>query len=229
MRFQDRAEAGRRLAMLLRPFRDESMQLFGLGGGGVRVGYEVARALRVPLDLWVARQVEAPEQPGLAVGAVSEGEGFFLDVDGVRAASANAAELTRWMDAQAGEVALCAQRLRGPHARHAPTGGTVVLVAEGIAAGDLRIHAALRGLRRQRPGRLLLAAPAGMAGELERLRVEADEVLCVQFSWDLASASQAYEAFPPVLSFEVRQLLGQARQWTSQVREAGLEEGSRWM
>jgi putative phosphoribosyl transferase len=229
MRFRDRAEAGRRLAMLLRPFRDESMQLFGLGGGGVRVGLEVAQMLRVPLDIWVARQVEAPAQPGLGVGAVAEGEGFFLDVEGVRSAEASAPELTRWMDGQAGEVALCAQRLRGPYARHVATGGTAVLVAEGIAAGDWRIHAALRGLRRQRPRQLLLAAPAGMAGELERLRGEADEVLCVQFAWDLSCVSQAYEALPPVLAFEVRQLLGQARQWAPRVQGERPEEGARWM
>ncbi|MDC0712450.1 phosphoribosyltransferase family protein [Stigmatella sp. ncwal1] len=229
MRFRDRAEAGRRLAMLLRPYREEALQVFGLGGSGVRVGYEVARTLEAPLDIWVAQQVEAPAQPGLEVGAVSEGEGFFLDVDGVRAAAAPASELTRWMDGHAGEVALRAQRLRGIHSRWVPTGVTAVLVVDGIAAGDLRIHAALRGLRRQVPKRLLLAAPVGVAGELERLRVEADEVLCVQFSWELGSVAQAYEAFAPVQSSEVRQLLARARQWAPPPGEGVPEQGGGWM
>lgn len=215
--------------MLLRPYRDGAMQVFGLGGGGVRVGYEVAHALEVPLDIWVSQRVEAPEQPGLEVGAVSEGEGFFLDVDGVRAASAPASELTRWMDGHAGEVALTAQRLRGHFPRRVPTGATAVLVVDGVAAGDMRIHAALRGLRRQGPRRLLLAAPVGVARELERLRVEADEVLCVQFAWELGSVAHAYEVFPLVPSVQVRQLLEQARQWAPLPGEGAPEEGGRWM
>jgi putative phosphoribosyl transferase len=226
MRFRDRADAGRRLAARLLPYRGTAgVQVFGLGGGGVRVGYEVTRALGAPLEVWVARAVEAPDRTGLRLGAVSEGEGFFLEADAVRSTAEPAAELMRWMDAEAGEVALEAQRLRGGHPRMEVAGGTALLVVEGIAVGDFQVYAALRGLRRQQPRRLVLAAPVAAAEELERLRLEADEVVCLHPVWALLAVTHAYEDFRDMADIEVRQVLERARQ-LAPAREA-LEAGER--
>ncbi len=212
MRFKDRADAGRRLASLLLRYRGHSVRLFGLNGGGVRVGYEVARALETELDAWVARTVEVRGQAGLRLGAVSEGQGYFLNAEMVRSVAAPASELTRWMDAEAGEVALEAERLRGSRLRLEGGTGTVVLVVDGIAVGDCEVYAALRGLRRQDPRHLVLAAPVAAAEELERLRLEADEVICPQPVWSLLSVESAYEDFRSVPDIEVRQLLERARE-----------------
>ncbi len=149
------------------------------GWGGLRVAFEVAQALEAPLDVWIARGVESSEEGARAVGAVAEGQGLYLDVEGIRSAVAPAAELSRWMDAQAGEVALAAQQLRGGHPRLETAGCTALLVVDGIAAETGPVFAALRGLRRQGPRRLVLAAPVASAEELERLRPEVDEVMCL--------------------------------------------------
>lgn len=212
MRFRDRADAGRRLATLLLPHGGHDARVFGMNRGGVRVAYEVARALGLPLELWVARTVEVPGRPGSRLGAVAEGEGFFLNAEMVRSISAPTSELTRWMDLEAGEVALAAQRLRGGHPRLAPGAGTALLVVEGIAVGDVEVYAALRGLRRQGPRRLVLAAPVAAAEELERLRLEADEVQCLHPVWALLTVQQAYDSFPGCPDLEVRQLLERARE-----------------
>jgi putative phosphoribosyl transferase len=214
MRFRDRADAGRRLAARLLHYRgSEAVQVFGLEGGGLRVGYEVARALGAPLEAWVARPVEVPDRPGLRLGAVSEEGGFFLDAEAVRSTAEPAPELVRWMDAEAGEVALAAQRLRGGHPRmEVMAGGVALLVVDGIAAGDLHVYAALRGLRRQQPRRLVLAAPVAAAEELERLRLEADEVVCLHPIWALLAVTHAYDDFRNLPDIEVRELLERARQ-----------------
>src|SRR5689334_23300258 len=145
MRFRDRADAGRRLAALLLPYGNHDTRVFGMNGGGLRVAYEVARALGLPLELWVSRSVEVPRRPGAKLGAVAEGQGFFLNADMVRSVSTPASEITRWMDTEAGEVALEAQRLRGAHPRMEGGAGTALLVVEGIAVGDVQVYAALRG------------------------------------------------------------------------------------
>ncbi len=212
MRFRDRADAGRRLAAMMVDYRGDFTRVFGLDGGGLRVGYEVAQALAAPLDVWMARGVESPEQGGRAVGAVSEGEGLFLDIEGIRSAVAPAAELARWMDAEAGEVALAAQHLRGGHPRLEAAGCTALLVVDGIAVGDVEVYAALRGLRRQGPRRVVLAAPVASAEELERLRLEADEVQCLHPVWALLSIQHAYDSFPACQDLEVRQFLERARE-----------------
>ncbi|MBN1206662.1 MAG: hypothetical protein JXB05_17395 [Myxococcaceae bacterium] len=229
MRFRDRADAGRRLATLLLPYRGHETRLFGLNGGGVRLGYEVARALGAPLELWVAREVEVPGERGARMGAVAEGNGFFVSAQVVRATSAPATELTRGMDAEAGQVALEAQRLRGGHPRMEAGAGTAVLVVEGIAAGALSVYAALRGLRRQQPRQLVLAAPVGAMEELERLRLEADEVLCLHPVWALLAVEHAYDDFRELPDIELRQLLDRARELRPgrEVLEAGTS--TEWM
>ncbi|WP_224362879.1 phosphoribosyltransferase [Hyalangium versicolor] len=213
MRFRDRADAGRRLAAPLLSHRGHGTRVFGLNSGGVRVAYEVAHALGAPLELWVARTVDVPGVPLTRLGAVAEGDGFFLHADTVRSVAAPAAEMTAWMDAEAGEVALEAQRLRGAQVRMEAGTSTVVLVAEGIPAGDLQVYAALRGLRHQQPRRLVLAVPVAAAEELERLRLEADEVVCLQPIWALLSVDHAYDDLRSLPDLEVRQLLERAREF----------------
>jgi putative phosphoribosyl transferase len=143
---------------------------------------------------------------------MAEGEGFCLNAEMVRAVDAPASEMTRWMDAEAGEGALEAQRLRGTFPRLGAGAGTALLVVDGIAVGDLQTCAALRGLRRQGPRRLILAAPVAAAEELERLRLEADEVLCLQPVWSLLTVEHAYDDFHALPEPEVRQLLERGRE-----------------
>ena len=72
-RFHDRADAGRQLAQRLDAFRGQDVVALGLPRGGVPVAFEVAKALRVPLDVVVVRKLGVPFQPELAFGAIGEG------------------------------------------------------------------------------------------------------------------------------------------------------------
>ena len=229
MRFRDRAEAGRRLAAMMLAYRAGPTRVFGLDEGGLRVGSEVAQALEAPLDVWMARGVDSPEQGARAVGAVSEGQGLYLDFEGIRAAVAPAAELARWMDAQAGEVALAAQHLRGGLPRLEVAGCTALLVVDGIAAETGPVFAALRGLRRQGPRRLVLATPVASAEELERRRPEVDEVICCRPSLSLLTVAHAYDDFREVTELEARQVLRRARQRAVPATGLGMESRGDWV
>ncbi len=176
------------------------------------MGYEVASALGTFLELWAARLVEAKGRPLPKLGAVAEGEGFFLNAKAVRSIPAPASEVTRWMDTEAGELSLEAQRLRGGHARMSAGAGTVLLVVDGIAVGDFQVYAALRGLRRQSPRHLVLAAPVAAAEELEQLRLEADEVVCLQPVLALPSVQYEYDDYRALPDIEVQQLLERGRE-----------------
>ena len=74
--FDDRVDAGRQLAQRLESFRGQDIVVLGLPRGGVPVAFEVAKALRAPLDVLVVRKLGVPFQPELAFGAIGE--------DGVR-------------------------------------------------------------------------------------------------------------------------------------------------
>ena len=71
--FEDRRDAGRRLAGKLSRFEGERPVVFALPRGGVPVGYEISRSLGAPLDVFVSRKLGAPGQPEFGIGAVAAG------------------------------------------------------------------------------------------------------------------------------------------------------------
>ena len=74
MLFQDRFDAGRLLASKLRPFANRSdTVVLALPRGGVPVGFEVAKALHAPLDVFVVRKLGVPGYEELAMGAIASG------------------------------------------------------------------------------------------------------------------------------------------------------------
>src|SRR5580700_8763512 len=72
--FRDRKEAGRLLAQRLAEYanRDDAIVL-ALPRGGVPVGFEVARALHAPLDVFLVRKLGVPGREELAMGAIASG------------------------------------------------------------------------------------------------------------------------------------------------------------
>ena len=72
--FRDRREAGRFLATKLAAYAHRPDVLVpALPRGGVPVAYEVARALEVPLDVFLVRKLGIPGHEELAMGAVATG------------------------------------------------------------------------------------------------------------------------------------------------------------
>jgi putative phosphoribosyl transferase len=71
--FRDRADAGRRLARRLLRYRDSGALVLALPRGGVPVGYEVARALRLGLDVLPVQHISTANgkvvMGALALGA----------------------------------------------------------------------------------------------------------------------------------------------------------------
>src|SRR5512144_2446213 len=80
MRFKDRSEAGKQLALALEKYRDQRAVVSGRPRGGVVLAVEIARELRLPLDLIIPRKIGHPYNPEYAIGAVSEdGEPVYND------------------------------------------------------------------------------------------------------------------------------------------------------
>ncbi|WP_246357703.1 phosphoribosyltransferase [Pyxidicoccus fallax] len=209
MRFRDRADAGRHLAARLLTFRGVNARVLGLARGGLRVAYEVARALEAPLDIWGARRLSVPGRL-TTLGAVSEGGGLYLDRDTLRMSPIPEVELLSMARDEASDVETQIQRLRG-----GPTpdlGGCVLLVVDdGVISGATAV-AALQALRRQRPGRLILSTPVATPRGLEVVRAHADAVHCLDIMPGLRTVSEAYDDFRPLPDVEVWQLLARARQ-----------------
>ncbi len=72
MRLHDRMQAGELLAEKLEKYRGQQPVVFALPRGGVAVASPIARRLRAPMDLIIARKIGHPLNPEFAVCAVAE-------------------------------------------------------------------------------------------------------------------------------------------------------------
>jgi putative phosphoribosyl transferase len=208
MFFQNREQAGRALAARLGAYRNSGTVVLALPRGGVPVGREIATALGAPLDLVLVRKIGAPSQPELAIGAISDGEqpDLVLNERIVGILDVEPGYLEREKTRALAEIDRRRRLYLGGRTPVALEGRTAILVDDGLATGMTAL-AALRGVRRRHPRRIVLAVPVASPEIVEMLRPEADEIVCLQVSDELMSVGEAYLDFRQLTDEEVVALL----------------------
>jgi len=175
MPFNDRSEAGKRLAAALEAYRGERPVILALPRGGVPVAAEIATALDAPLDLILVRKVGVPFQPELAMGAVVDGGKPIIvrNEDVIGAIGISEADFQSVCQKELAEVERRRQRYLGNRPPVDVTDRTVIVVDDGLATGATT-RAALRAIWRRRPRKVVLAVPVAPSDTLADMRTEAD-------------------------------------------------------
>jgi putative phosphoribosyl transferase len=206
--FDDRRDAGRRLASALLRFKGRDPVVLALPRGGVPIGFEIAEALGAPLDLVLVRKIGAPFQPELAVAAVVDGEAteLVLNEDFLKALSISEDYIRGQVDRQLEEIERRRRLYLEGRERVRVDGRTALVVDDGIATGAT-MRAALRAVRRRQPRWLVLAVPVAPPETIESLAKEVDEVVCLAMPDDLGAIGSFYVDFRQVGDDEVRELL----------------------
>jgi putative phosphoribosyl transferase len=208
--FEDRRDAGRKLAGKLTRFGGERCVVFGLPRGGVPVAYEISRSLGAPLDVFVSRKLGAPGQPEFGIGAVAAGGVRVLSTDVVRRLGIPDEYIERITAREFAEVNRRLRYFRGGRPEPPVEGRTAVLVDDGLATG-VTARAAVEALRQRRPGRLILAAPVCAAQTAGLFESKVDELVCLSLPSDLGAIGLWYKNFEQTEDEEVVQLLEKAR------------------
>ena len=208
MRFANRSEAGRHLAKRLVDKGLPQAVVLALPRGGVPVAFEVARAMKAPLDLVLVRKVGAPREPEVAIAALAEGEPEVLELEPRTLAACGAThdDVLRALPAHRQEIARRRKLYLGGRAPLNLRGCTAVLVDDGVASGTT-VRAAIRALRQRQPERLILAVPVAPASELSRLRSLVDELICLEAPEYLGAVGQHYLDFSQTEDEEVVRLM----------------------
>jgi putative phosphoribosyl transferase len=209
MPFFDRADAGRRLAMLLEHLRGQDVVVVGLPRGGVPVAFEVARTLGAPLDVIVVRKLGVPFQPELGMGAIGEGGALVIDKRVQVAAGVSAEELAAVEASERAELDRRVRRFRGVRPPVSLAGRTVVVVDDGIATGSTA-RAACQVARARGAARVVLAVPVAPRESVTTLSCDANEVVCIEMPTRFLAIGQFYEDFTPTSDGEVVALLERA-------------------
>ena len=210
--FPDRAEAGRVLGVKLSKYAGcEDVIVLGLPRGGVPVAYEVARALRVPLDVFIVRKLGVPGFEELAVGAIASGGVRVLNQD-VASALPNAEEIIESVtQREIRELERREQEYRDGRTAPELRDRTVILIDDGLATGAT-MRAAVKALRQRGAAKIVVAVPVGPPDTCKEFEEEADEVVCASEPEFFQAVGQYYEDFSQTSDEEVRDLLARAAQ-----------------
>jgi putative phosphoribosyl transferase len=219
--FRDRVEAGDVLATRLGhyarrtsapPAGAADVLVLALPRGGVPVGARVARALGLPLDVFVVRKLGVPGHEELAMGAIASGGVQVRNDEVVDKLRIDDATIRRVVEAEALELARREQRYRGRRPPPDLAGRVAILVDDGLATGST-MRAAVAAARAAGPARVVVAVPTAPASTCEQLRREADEVVCATTPRPFRAVGYSYRSFPQTTDEEVRELLQAA--WTA--------------
>ena len=218
--FDDRVDAGRQLAQRLETFRGQDVVVLGLPRGGVPVAYEVAKALRAPLDVLLARKLGVPFQPELAFGAIGEGgEVRVINYSVVQDARLNRDDIDAAESEQRAELQRRSDRFRGGRGRISLTGRIALIVDDGVATGATA-KAACQVARAQGASRVVLAVPIGPDDIVARFAGYADEIVCLATPAFFYAVGQGYRNFTQTSDDEVIALLDRARDGFPRPRRA---------
>jgi putative phosphoribosyl transferase len=215
-RYADRSAAGRQLAQLLLPDRDSRAVVLALPPGGVVLAAEVARALRLPLDVLVAREIAIRPYPALVAGALSEGSGLCLNRALFRLPGATLNAFWREARRTAREITALVRLYRRGRSLPLLQRRSVILVDDGLSDGLVQL-AALRALRHMHAARCVVATPCATPEAIQRVARRADAVFAL--SGNAASRQDGHGHWQHPLDDEVAAALVEAyRQASGDVR-----------
>jgi putative phosphoribosyl transferase len=209
--FTNRVEAGQRLATALKDVAVKDGIVLAIPRGGVVVGYEVAEALNLPLDVIIPRKIGAPGNPEYAIGAITEDGTLILDENVIAYMNVPSDYVERESENQRLEI----QRRMRLYRQNAPypnlKGRDVIVVDDGIATGST-MKAALSSVKNGGANTVVAAVPVGPPSTIEELKTQADHVVCLFTPESFYAIGEFYDDFSQTMDEEVIDLLKRNRQ-----------------
>ncbi|MEI9430468.1 erythromycin esterase family protein [Mesorhizobium sp. Cs1299R1N3] len=222
--FSDRREAGRKLATELKDYAGRrDVIVLALPRGGVPVAYEVARALKAPLDVFVVRKLGVPGHEELAMGAIATSGVRVLNEQLVDELSVPQHVIDAVASREEQELLRRERLYRGGRPPLRVKGRTVIIVDDGLATGST-MRAAVSALRESRPARVIAAVPVGSPDICDAMRADADEVVCATTPQPLLGVGRWYEDFSQTSDEEVKTLLARAGQRSTAAEKVAAEQ-----
>lgn len=214
MIYQDRVDAGKKLAERLIEYKNQNPIVLALPRGGVPIGYEIAKRLNAPLDVLVVRKLGAPSNPEFGIGAIAPGNVRVLDQTAIENLGISEADIKQVENKERAELNRRIKKYRGLYSIPDIKDKTVILVDDGLATG-VTARAAVKAVLEQHPDRLIVAMPVCALDAVEGIRLiirpMKDNIICLYTPYDFAAVGLWYQNFSQVSDEEIIKLLQKSK------------------
>lgn len=209
IKFYDRAEAGWKLGQELLKYKADKPLILALPRGGVPIGIEIAKTLNAPLNVIVVRKLGAPGQNELGIGAIAEGGVKILDNKTIALLNISKDKLQEIINQENEELIRRVKVYRKGKKLTGLKNKTVIIVDDGLATG-LTAKAAIAFVKKQKPKKIIFAAPICAIDSAANLRKDVDELICSSMPSEFRSVGSFYENFPQLFDQQVIEILNKA-------------------
>jgi len=211
--FKDRKTAGQLLAQKLQKYASVSdLLILGLPRGGVVVAYEVAMALRAPLDVFLVRKLGVPYQPELAMGAIAEGGVLLVNEEVVNYLSISKDTIDEVVNVELEELHRREKMYRNNGSSPQIAGHQLIVVDDGLATGAT-MKAAVKAIKSRNPKKIIVAIPVGAPQTCREIQQEVDELVCLMSPEPFSAVGNWFDNFDQTTDQEVRELLEKAHDY----------------
>lgn len=208
--FEDRRDAGRRLADKLKPYANQpDVIVLALPRGGVPVAFEVATALGVPMDVFIVRKIGVPGHPELAMGAIASGGSYHLNEDIIRQLYIPKAAIESVIEKETEELKRREGLYRLGREPLELKNRRVILIDDGLATGASML-AAIHAVREMNPKELIVAIPVIAASSISDIEPKVDRLVYVLSPYQFYAVGEWYAEFGQTTDEEVKELLERA-------------------
>ncbi len=210
MYFEDRFDAGERLAREVERRAGRPSIVLGIPRGGVVVGYVIAKRLNARLEVIIARKIGVPGNPELAVAAVAEDGEVAVEEEVATIYGVSYDYIERAAKKEAEEIRRRVEKFREGRELPEMSGKDVLVVDDGLATGTTMV-AALKSVKKRMPRRLVAAAPVASMEAVMKVRSIADDVVVLSVPEEFYAIGEFYRDFSQVSDEEVMQYLSSLR------------------
>jgi putative phosphoribosyl transferase len=208
--FNDRADAGKKLAKKLSEYANRSdVIILALPRGGVPVAFEVAKELNVKMDVFIVRKLGVPGNEELAMGAIASDNIRVLNEDVIRSFQIPQSVIDEVAVNELRELERRERLYRGNRSKPDISGSTVILIDDGLATGAT-MRAAAAAVKTKNPAKIVIAVPTAASDTCSAFENEVDKTICVATPEPFYGVGAWYEDFSQTTDKEVCELLNKA-------------------
>lgn len=210
-KFINREQAGRILAKSLKKYANQpNVIVLALPRGGVPVAYEIARALSIPLDVFIVRKLGVPEHEEFAMGAIASGGTVLVNESIIKQLRLQQSSIDSVIQSEQDELVRREQVYRRNRPFPDLLGKTIILVDDGIATGAT-MQVAISALRKHKPANIIVAVPVAAYETCQSMSQLVDQLICPLQPINFFAVGLWYEDFSQTTDEEVIDLLERSR------------------